>query len=133
MVYFLNTTVDDTKKVRFALQKIFGLGKKESDDVCDSLGISDEIKISHLSFSQLALLQRRIGESCFIGLELQRKRGKDKERYRRISSYRGIRHAQGLPCRGQRTHTNGKTVRFLSGRYKRKGDSHASQRQRSRL
>jgi small subunit ribosomal protein S13 len=125
MVYFLNTTVDDTKKVRFALQKIFGLGKKESHDVCDSLGISDEIKMSHLTYSQLALLQRRIQESYFIGLELQRKGGREKERYRRISSYRGIRHAQGLPCRGQRTHTNGKTVRFLSGRYKKKGGSKA--------
>lgn len=28
-------------------------------------------------------------------------------------SYRGIRHIQGLPCRGQRTHANGKTPRRL--------------------
>jgi len=28
-------------------------------------------------------------------------------------SYRGIRHIQGLPCRGQRTHANGKTTRRL--------------------
>jgi small subunit ribosomal protein S13 len=120
MVYLFNTIIDDKKGVRFALQKIFGLGKKESGDICDSLGISHEIKVSHLSSSQLALLETRISEGWLIGLELRRRIGVEKERLRRISSYRGIRHALGLPCRGQRTHTNGRTVRALGGRNKKR-------------
>lgn len=32
-------------------------------------------------------------------------------RYKKIRSYKGIRHTLRLPCRGQRTHTNAKTVR----------------------
>ena len=30
---------------------------------------------------------------------------------KKIRSYRGLRHIEGLPCRGQRTHTNGLTAR----------------------
>jgi small subunit ribosomal protein S13 len=30
-----------------------------------------------------------------------------------IKSYRGLRHRQGLPVRGQRTHTNGRTAKKL--------------------
>ena len=36
-----------------------------------------------------------------------------------ISCYRGMRHVQGLPLRGQRTHTNGKTQKKLAKRYKK--------------
>jgi ribosomal protein S13 len=32
----------------------------------------------------------------------------------RIKSYKGKRHAQGLPVRGQRTHSNGLTAKRLS-------------------
>ena len=34
---------------------------------------------------------------------------KDIARLMEIQCYRGIRHSQGLPCRGQRTHTNART------------------------
>lgn len=30
---------------------------------------------------------------------------------KKIKSYKGLRHAEGLPCRGQRTHTNAITTR----------------------
>lgn len=30
---------------------------------------------------------------------------------KKIKSYKGLRHIEGLPCRGQRTHTNALTVR----------------------
>jgi len=33
------------------------------------------------------------------------------KRLKEIGSYRGIRHAKGLPTRGQRTKTNNRTVR----------------------
>jgi small subunit ribosomal protein S13 len=120
MIYFLNTSINNKKRVRFALQKVFGLGRSESNEICDSVGISEEIKISSLSQSQLALLETRIEEGWLIGLDLQKRKVGEKARLRRISSYRGIRHAQGLPCRGQRTHTNAKTVRSLSGERKSK-------------
>ncbi len=44
-----------------------------------------------------------------------------------IKTYRGIRHRKGLPVRGQRTHTNAKTVKKQKYRFagfsKRTGDS----------
>jgi small subunit ribosomal protein S13 len=45
------------------------------------------------------------------GQELQRALNQDISRFVRISSYKGFRFTQGLPVRGQRTHTNGKNTR----------------------
>lgn len=36
--------------------------------------------------------------------------------HRDMNSYRGMRHKKGLPVRGQRTHTNGKTVKRTRNR-----------------
>ncbi len=36
-----------------------------------------------------------------------------------ISSHRGFRHRVGLPLRGQRTHTNGKTQKKLANKHRK--------------
>ena len=51
-----------------------------------------------------------------VGAQLRGWVRQNKDRLKRISSYRGIRYAQGLPCRGQRSHGNAQTVRKLSPR-----------------
>jgi small subunit ribosomal protein S13 len=114
MVYLLNNNINVQKPVRVALTVIFGLGRKGCSEICDSLGISPNIRIYHLSTAQLDLLSTTIEENYSIGVDLASVIKRDRERYKTISSYRGIRHAAGLPCRGQRTHTNGKTVRAVS-------------------
>jgi small subunit ribosomal protein S13 len=114
MVYLLNNNINGEKPVRVALTIIFGVGRKSCSEICDSLGISPNIRINHLSTSQLDLLSTTIEENYSIGLDLASVIKQDRERYKTLSSYRGIRHVAGLPCRGQRTHTNGKTARVMN-------------------
>jgi small subunit ribosomal protein S13 len=132
MIYFLNNNIENKKKVSVALAEIFGLGKRGCTDICDLVGISENIRICHLSGRQLDLLGAVIEENYSIGLDLKSLLRREIERYKQISAYRGIRHAQGLPCRGQRTHTNGKTVRALTRPVVVKGESTAQRVRGSR-
>jgi len=46
-----------------------------------------------------------------LGTDLRRKAKVNKEALMSLGSYRGIRLRQGLPVRGQSTHSNGRTAR----------------------
>lgn len=97
--------------IRKALSSIYGVGDTLSKQICDDLGISTSLKISQLSPLQVDMLNQVIPQNYSIGADLQSEVRKRKERLVAVSSYRGIRHSQGLPARGQRTHGNARTAR----------------------
>ena len=111
MIYILSTNLKDQKSIGKALSSISGIGNMLSKQICDDLGISTSLKVYQLSLSQVDMLNQGILQNYFIGVDLQGEVRKRKERLIAVSSYRGIRHSQGLPVRGQRTHGNARTVR----------------------
>jgi len=110
-MYLLNTNLDNKKIVYFALRKIYGIGTKGADQVCNKVGISKNIRIHQLSNKQIEKITFFINEFFKIGSELHQEKRKNKNRLIQIATYRGFRHTMGLPLRGQRTHTNAKTAR----------------------
>ncbi|KAI3975328.1 hypothetical protein MKX01_033568 [Papaver californicum] len=75
------------------------------------LGISGKIKIKELTKSQIGQIEEMIGQDHVVHWELKREERADTERLIYISRYRGIRHQEGSPLRGQRTHTSARTSR----------------------
>ncbi len=116
MIYILSTNINDKKKIKEGLSTVYGLGKTFSMQICDELGVSDKITFRQLTYSQIEMLTQLVPENYMMGVELRGWLRQNKERLKRISSYRGIRYVQGLPCRGQRSHGNAQTVRKLSPR-----------------
>lgn len=114
MTYILNTFVKGGKKCAVAFSEIYGLGKPLVLQICDQLGVSPKIKCESLSANQLDRISRCISQNYITGLELKRKIEKNKESLISISSWRGFRYIEALPCRGQRTHGNAQTVRRCS-------------------
>jgi small subunit ribosomal protein S13 len=110
-VYILGTNLIPTKPVRIALTQIFGLGPKKAVLVCYKVGLCDTIKVNQLTKSKLDRLIKIITQNEYIDSELRRLLDKDIKRLINIGCYRGYRHNDGLPLRGQRTHTNAKTCR----------------------
>ena len=53
--------------------------------------------------------QMRGGDTILVEGDLRRTITEDLKRLKSIRSYRGLRHARGLPVRGQRTQTNART------------------------
>lgn len=113
MVYLFNTNLENKKKVKVALKNIYGLGNKQASFICDEIGISDSLKIKQLTNFQLERLAVILNQKTILGPELKQQKRKNIQRLVKIASYRGFRHTEGLPCRGQRTHGNASTSRRL--------------------
>ena len=112
MIYLLDSKIPDNKSVFFALKYIYGIGNSHVLLICKKLGFSKNLKIKNLSEEQINKLTKTI-ELLNIKLvsNLKRLNLLNKKKLISIKSYRGLRRNQGLPVRGQRTHTNYKTAR----------------------
>lgn len=111
MVYIFNTSLRDNKKIRQELQEVMGIGKLKANQICDKLGLNPNLRVNQLSLTQTDMLIKSVNQSYYIGSELKKMIKDDVKRLVRIGCYRGFRHVQKLPVRGQRTHTNAKTVK----------------------
>nr|CAD91305.1 mitochondrial ribosomal protein RPS13 [Telipogon pogonostalix] len=99
------------EKVRIASTKMDGIGPKKAIQIRYQLGISGNIKMNELTKSQIDQMEQMISQDHVVHWELKRGERADIERLISISRYRGIRHQDGSPLRGQRTHTNARTCR----------------------
>ena len=114
MVYILNTALKDNKKCIPSLSSFFGIGVTLSQQICDQLHFSKNIKLNQLSSDQRARLVECVSQNYRIATALRSDIKKYKSRLVTISCYRGFRLNRGLPCRGQRTHGNSRTCRKLN-------------------
>jgi len=113
MVYILDTELIKNKSIYFALKKILGVGKKHSEVFSKKIGCSINFKIKNLSEDQIFELLKVIEKSkLIINDELKKYQLLLFKKLILIKSYRGLRRLKGLPIRGQRTHTNAKTVKM---------------------
>lgn len=112
MVYLFESELPKHKSISFALQHIYGIGKTHAVLICKKLGLSVNLAVKDLSKEQLSKLIKSI-ESLNISVagDLLKSRLLTVKKLVSIKSYRGLRRYQGLPVRGQRTHTNAKTAR----------------------
>ncbi len=97
------------KRIEYALPYIFGIGLAKSREILTKLAIDYSVRVRDLSETQVAALQHEVSENYVTEGDLRRKESEDIKRLRAIGSYRGLRHARGLPVRGQRTKTNARS------------------------
>ncbi len=98
------------KKTKFSLSYIYGIGLKNVDKVLLEAGVDGDKRAKDLTADEVLRLQRVIDRLNVEG-NLRRVVRENIERLKRIGSYRGVRHARGLPSRGQRTRVNARTRR----------------------
>lgn len=112
MIYLFESEIPENKSIFFSLKYIYGLGQNNSFLVCKKLGFSKNLKIKNLSKEQTNKLVKVI-ESLNLPLasELKKSNLLTAKRLISIKSYRGLKRSQGLPVRGQRTHTNARTAK----------------------
>lgn len=119
MLFLYGADLRDNKKLSFALANIHGIGHKTALKICNHLGLGKDFYVYQLTDYQISKICQYIEENILIEGDLRKEIYLNISRLVNISSYRGLRHAQGLPLRGQRTHTNGKTQKRLAKRYKK--------------
>ncbi len=99
------------KRIEIALTYIYGIGRSRAVSILKKLGIDKNARANDLSGEQEKRLRDEIEKNYRVEGELRRDTQANIRRLKEIGSYRGSRHAKGLPARGQRTKTNSRTVR----------------------
>jgi small subunit ribosomal protein S13 len=97
------------KRVEIALTYIYGIGLSRSQVLLGKAGVSSDIRVKDLTEDEVSRIRKAIQDESNVEGDLRKKIQMDIRRLIDIGSYRGIRHRTGLPCRGQRTHTNART------------------------
>lgn len=99
------------KRIEIALTYIYGIGRSLSNKILKQAQIDINKRTKNLSEEEVAKLREIIEKSYKVEGELRREKMLNIKRLKEIACRRGIRHAKGLPVRGQRTRTNSRTVR----------------------
>lgn len=111
MARIAGVTIPDNKQVQIALTYIYGLGLTSSRTILEQAKVEPTVRVKDLNDAELSRLQDVITADYTIEGELQRIVTGNIKRLRDINSYRGLRHKNNLPSRGQRTRTNARTRR----------------------
>lgn len=99
------------KRVEIGLTYIYGIGLSRSHEVLAATGINPDTRIRDLTEAEVTALRAAVESSYQVEGDLRRLESMSIKRLVDIGSYRGRRHRQGLPVRGQRTRTNARTRR----------------------
>jgi small subunit ribosomal protein S13 len=97
------------KRMEVALTYIYGIGQTKSRQILENADVSPDTKTDDLADSEISAIRNIIDKDHRVEGDLRRDISMSIKRLMDIGAYRGLRHRKGLPVRGQRTHTNGRT------------------------
>ncbi|HRQ76228.1 MAG TPA: 30S ribosomal protein S13 [Phycisphaerales bacterium] len=99
----------ENKKIRYALQYIYGIGPLFADQILKETGIDPDRRAKDLNDQEVSSIATLIDANYIVEGALRRQTQQHIQRLKDIRSYRGDRHRRGLPVRGQRTRCNART------------------------
>ena len=96
------------KRVEISLTYIYGIGKSTSNEILEKAKVNKDTKVKDLTEEEVGQIRTIVDEYKIEG-ELRKEIRLNIKRIMDIKSYRGLRHRNGLPVRGQKTKTNART------------------------
>lgn len=140
LIRILATDIPGNKNLYAGLTRIKGISWSFSNAICNSLKMEKTRKIESLSKEEiekitnfiksykvpLFLLNRKFDREDgtnkhLIGADLDMQKEFDIKRFKKIRSYKGLRHALGQPVRGQRTKSHFRKNKTIGVMKKAKG------------
>lgn len=110
MARIIGSEIPDNKRIDVSLQYLYGVGPRTAQDILEQAGIEPSTRTKSLNEQQLSRIVAAIQDGGYmIEGDLRREIRMNIKRLQAIRCYRGIRHQQSLPVRGQRTTTNART------------------------
>lgn len=106
----LGITVPENKQLWVGLTVFYGVGFATARKILKTADVAETQKPGDITSEQETTIRKQI-EVMKIEGDLRREKAANIKRLKDIKSFRGSRHAKGLPSRGQRTKTNSRTVR----------------------
>ena len=109
MARIAGVNIPTNTRVIIALTYIHGIGRTTAVKIADKLGIDHTARVQDLTDAEILQIRETIDEDYSVEGDLRRNTAMNIKRLMDLRSYRGLRHRNGLPVRGQRTHTNART------------------------
>lgn len=109
MPRLLGVDIPNDKATAISLTYLYGVGSVVARELCHKAGIDPIKKARDLADEELGTLANILERDYTVEGPLRRQLQQSVNRLRDIKCYRGIRHRQGLPVRGQRTRTNARS------------------------
>ena len=109
MARIAGVNVPRDKRVEVGLTYIFGIGRTTANKVLQEADINRDTYVRDLTEEEVGRLRDIVEKNLVVEGDLRRVRSNHVKRLMDIGCYRGLRHRRGLPVRGQRTKTNGRT------------------------
>jgi len=97
------------KRIEIGLTYIFGIGRTSANKILKATGINPDTRVKNLTEDDETKLREAISKDYNVEGDLRRNVALDIKRLTEIGCYRGSRHRNGLPVRGQRSKTNART------------------------
>lgn len=97
------------KRGVIGLTYIFGIGRSTAQKILTEAGIDFDIKVQEWNDDQLNKIRTIIGDKIKVEGALRSETQLNIKRLMDIGAYRGMRHRNGLPVRGQTTKNNART------------------------
>jgi small subunit ribosomal protein S13 len=97
------------KQVGTALTYIYGIGDTSSRKILAEAKVEPTKRTDVLGDDEIVRIRDIIEAKYKVEGDLRRDISMSIKRLMDLGCYRGLRHRRGLPCRGQRTHTNART------------------------
>lgn len=109
MARIAGVNIPTNKRVIIALTYIHGIGRTTAVQIADKLGIDHKVRVQDLTDEEVLRIRETIDSDIQVEGDLRRTTSMNIKRLMDLRTYRGLRHRNGLPVRGQRTHTNART------------------------
>jgi small subunit ribosomal protein S13 len=109
MARIAGVDLPQNKRIEIALTYIYGIGRSQSGKILTAADVNFDTKVRELNDDEINRIRKVIEEQHRVEGDLRKEVTMNIKRLMEIGSYRGLRHRRGLPVRGQRTKTNGRT------------------------
>ena len=97
------------KRVEIGLTYIYGIGLSSAKRILAEANVDPDTRVRDLTDDEVKRISAVINDTQVVEGDLRREIALKIKRLKEIGCYRGKRHRQGLPCRGQKTKTNART------------------------
>lgn len=97
------------KKGKIGLTYIYGIGTSTSGKILEEADVDGNIRVQDWDDDQLARIRQVINDNYTVEGGLRSEIQTNIKRLMDTGTYRGIRHRNGLPVRGQSTKNNART------------------------
>ncbi len=108
-IRIVGVDLPQNKRGEIALTYVYGIGRSSAAKILAKAGVDKDIKVKDWTDDQASKIREVIAADYKVEGDLRSEIAMNIKRLMDIGCYRGVRHRNGLPVRGQSTKNNART------------------------